>query len=277
MFATTKIGATIGPKIGAKIGVAAGIDKNGTKLDRFPTFGFVEVGSVTLEPQTGNELPVIWCDQKTVFNRMGCPSVGAKQVIDNIKIHLGEKNKIIGVNVVKMRETPNHLACQEYEELFSKVVGVSDYVTLNLSSPSVNNIEELQEPILLQTILSRVKRRQMAFFHKSGRYVPIFIKVSFGCKVKEVAEVLIKEKIDGVIAMNSIPDEMEGYRVGRSGSSIFADMLKMVSEFRRHLPSDIVVIACGGIMSQRDAQKALEVRADAVQVCSAILLGSSTL
>src|SRR5687768_18262310 len=48
-----------GLKFSSPLGMAAGFDKNGVVVNQLAAlgFGFVEVGTVTFHPQTGNERP----------------------------------------------------------------------------------------------------------------------------------------------------------------------------------------------------------------------------
>ena len=58
------------------LGIAAGFDKHGDGIKNLQElgFGFVEIGSVTPKPQTGNEKPRVFRleDDKAVINRYFC-------------------------------------------------------------------------------------------------------------------------------------------------------------------------------------------------------------
>ena len=73
------------------IGVAAGFDKNGRVADGLATlgFGFVEVGTVTNDSQSGNEKPRVFRLPKdhALINRLGFNNCGAKQLVDNVNSH----------------------------------------------------------------------------------------------------------------------------------------------------------------------------------------------
>lgn len=66
------------------IGLAAGFDKNGECIDGMFDFGFgfVEIGSITPQPQAGNEKPRVWrlTKDKAVINRYGFNSDGHQVV-----------------------------------------------------------------------------------------------------------------------------------------------------------------------------------------------------
>ena len=71
------------------IGMAAGFDRNGeifSELDALG-FGFVEIGTVTAQPQTGNPKPRVFklSDDMAIMNRVGLSSKGLERVISNIR------------------------------------------------------------------------------------------------------------------------------------------------------------------------------------------------
>src|SRR5580700_10087676 len=63
-----------------RIGLAAGFDKNATCVDAMGAlgFGFVEVGTLTPKPQSGNPRPRIFRlpRARAVINHMGFPNAG---------------------------------------------------------------------------------------------------------------------------------------------------------------------------------------------------------
>ncbi|MEX1158548.1 MAG: quinone-dependent dihydroorotate dehydrogenase, partial [Thermomicrobiales bacterium] len=83
------------------LGVAAGLDKDGDAVEALHALGFghVEVGTITLRPQPGNDRPRIWRvpKQSAVINAMGFPSSGAASVRARL-ITLRAKG-VVGVNI----------------------------------------------------------------------------------------------------------------------------------------------------------------------------------
>ncbi len=87
------------------VGLAAGFDKNGELMGEMANlgFGFVEVGTVTPLPQTGNPKPRMFRlpDDGGLINRMGFNNAGADVVAERIAAFhemqkKGEKRLIIG-------------------------------------------------------------------------------------------------------------------------------------------------------------------------------------
>ena len=64
-----------------RVGLAAGLDKNGDYFNALSQlgFGFVEIGTVTPKPQTGNPKPRLFRlkEDRAIINRMGFNNKGA--------------------------------------------------------------------------------------------------------------------------------------------------------------------------------------------------------
>ena len=87
-------------KFSNPIGLAAGFDKNGEACDGLVSlgFGFIEVGTITLNPQSGNKKPRIFrlMEDKAIINRLGFNNIGSKRILDNLKKYdFRKKNGII--------------------------------------------------------------------------------------------------------------------------------------------------------------------------------------
>ncbi|MBA2499258.1 MAG: dihydroorotate dehydrogenase (quinone), partial [Chitinophagaceae bacterium] len=71
------------------VGLGAGFDKNASYLNELEAlgFGFVEIGTVTPMPQTGNEKPRLFRLPKdqALINRMGFNNDGARVIAGRLK------------------------------------------------------------------------------------------------------------------------------------------------------------------------------------------------
>ena len=71
------------------LGIAAGFDKNGVVVNQLAAlgFGFVEVGTVTFNPQTGNEKPRLFRlpEDNALINRLGFNNEGTPKVVERLK------------------------------------------------------------------------------------------------------------------------------------------------------------------------------------------------
>src|SRR5437016_12911884 len=87
------------------IGLAAGFDKNGTAAESLSAlgFGFIEVGTVTREPQSGNDKPRLFrlASDHALINRLGFNNCGAPQLAENVRRH--RPDCVLGVNFGKSR------------------------------------------------------------------------------------------------------------------------------------------------------------------------------
>ena len=77
-----------------RIGLAAGFDKNAEYLDSLSKLGFsfIEVGTVTLNPQVGNPKPRLFRlpHEEAIINRMGFNNFGVDVLVENIKNYRGD-------------------------------------------------------------------------------------------------------------------------------------------------------------------------------------------
>ncbi|MEX2585517.1 MAG: quinone-dependent dihydroorotate dehydrogenase, partial [Balneolaceae bacterium] len=121
------------------VGLAAGFDKNGTLAPAMEAigFGFVEVGSITANPSTGNPKPRSFRlpEDESLINRMGLNNDGAATIRKRLeKLSLSVP---LGVNIAKTHDPSitGERALEDYLESFRLAVPVADYITLNISCP----------------------------------------------------------------------------------------------------------------------------------------------
>src|SRR5258706_9166958 len=97
-----------GLKFANPLGVAAGFDKNGVVVNQLSElgFGFVEVGTVTYNPQAGNPKPRLFRlpDDKALINRLGFNNDGAVAIAERLKKL--KRKCVVGVNIGKNKDVP---------------------------------------------------------------------------------------------------------------------------------------------------------------------------
>ena len=80
------------------VGLGAGFDKNAHYLDALELlgFGFVEIGTVTPQPQAGNIAPRLFRipDQKALINRMGFNNEGLQVIASRLKDRKYKNNSV---------------------------------------------------------------------------------------------------------------------------------------------------------------------------------------
>lgn len=271
------------------VGLAAGFDKHGQYVDALGAlgFGFIEVGTVTPRPQPGNPRPRLFrlSKEKAIINRMGFNSCGMEAVAKRLAVR--QYRGILGVNIGKNRDTPADRAAEDYCQCFMKLAPLADYVTVNVSSPNTPGLRDLQRPDTLSVLLSRLQEAQAAVRQKTGRHVPLTVKISpdlSAVALQGMAEVFVTRGVEGVIATNTtlsragVEQVREGQQAGGlSGLPLREKAREMVSRLAGLLAGKIPVIGCGGILSVRDAQDSVAAGASLIQLYSGMIYGGPAL
>jgi dihydroorotate dehydrogenase, subfamily 2 len=146
------------------VGLAAGFDKNAVFLNELEAlgFGFVEIGTVTPLPQSGNPQPRLFRlpADRALINRMGFNNDGADAIAERLrqwrekKAAVKEKYPlIIGGNIGKNKVTPNEDAWKDYATCFNKLHHYVDYFVVNVSSPNTPGLRALQDKESLRKII----------------------------------------------------------------------------------------------------------------------------
>lgn len=265
------------------VGLAAGLDKNGNYIEGLGAlgFGFVEVGTVTRLPQSGNPKPRLFRlpEAEAIINRMGFNNLGVENLISNVGA--AKTDALIGINIGKNKNTPVERTIEDYVFCLRKVYDFADYVTINISSPNTPGLRDLQFGEPLKDLLRGLKAEQASLAEEHERYVPMAVKVApdlTQAEVQELAITFAEIGIDGVIATNtttsrhgveSLPDGKE--EGGLSGRPMCERSTEIVRQFRSILPKSIPIIAAGGIMSGKDAQQKIAAGASLVQIYSGLI------
>lgn len=266
-----------------RVGLSAGLDKNGDYIDALfgLGFGFIEVGAVTPKPQPGNPKPRLFRlpKEKALINRLGFNNLGVDYLVENLKKR--KISGIVGVNLGKNFTTPIELAYQDYEIGYEKVFPYADYVTINISSPNTPQLRQLQNENYLHDLLSKLKSKQLELERQYRRQVPLLLKISPDLtteEIKQIAEVALAERIDGVVAVNTTSDRRAVYGLphaeetgGLSGAPLFQMTIRVIKTLRETLGDQIPIIGVGGIMSATQAQQVLKAGAKLIQIYTGLI------
>lgn len=269
----------IGIKFPNPIGMAAGFDKNAEVYDVLGSmgFGFVEIGTVTPQPQPGNPKPRLFrlIQDNAIINRMGFNNRGAVEVAKNLRKR--NSRVIIGGNIGKNTITPNENAASDYLTVFRKLYDYVDYFVVNVSCPNVANLTCLQSKQSTVDILTPLKE----FRKGQPDYKPILLKISPDlnhAQVDLMIEVVRETKIDGIVATNTTTSR-EGLTSskemidkigngGLSGAPLTNRSVEMVRYIHEKTEGKLPIIGVGGIMSIEDAKAMLDAGASLIQVYS---------
>lgn len=265
------------------LGLAAGLDKNGDYINTLELlgFGFIEIGTVTPEPQIGNEKPRIFYLKKAraLINRMGFPNLGIDYVIEKIK--RSKFGGVLGINISKNNNTTIENAIKDYIICIEKSYAYVNYIVINISSPNTLGLRELYSVDLVNDTLQTIKTKQSELQKKYGTYVPILIKISPDIKDSELieyAQSFVQNKVDGVIAVNTTTNrdlvkglENSSQIGGLSGRPLQLRSNEIIKKLSSVLNRKIPIIGVGGIDSLISAREKLASGASLIQIYSGLI------
>lgn len=265
------------------LGLAAGLDKDGECIDAFGAmgFGFVEVGTVTPKPQSGNEKPRLFriIEAEGLINRMGFNNKGVDNLIENIKD--SRYGGILGINIGKNKDTPVEQGKDDYLLCMEKVYQYAGYIAVNISSPNTPGLRTLQYGEALDDLLKGIKEKQREMKDKYQKYVPVAVKIAPDLSEEEliqIADSLVRHNIDGVIATNTTLDRklVQGFNYceqagGLSGRPMQHRSTEIISRLSQELNGRIPIIGVGGIDSAVAAREKIIAGASLVQIYSGFI------
>lgn len=270
-----------------RVGLAAGFDKNAVHLRELSCLGFghVEIGTVTPQPQRGNERPRLFRlpQDKALINRMGFNNDGVVTIARRLKewrLH-GQKRSdtypplIIGGNIGKNKITSNEEAWRDYEFCFERLYPWVDYFVINVSSPNTPGLRALQEKDSLKKICTLLQQRN----REKEIQRPLFLKIApdlTPAQVDDVIELALEIKLDALVVSNTtigrdglLTDENLVSRIGAGGLS-GAPLRQKNTALLRYISDRtqgaLPLIASGGIFTSADADEKCAAGATLLQV-----------
>ncbi|MBY0574348.1 MAG: quinone-dependent dihydroorotate dehydrogenase [Undibacterium sp.] len=269
------------------VGLAAGLDKDGRYIDGLASLGFgsIEIGTVTPRAQAGNPKPRMFRlpQANAIINRMGFNNGGVDAFVANVQASrfYQEKQGVLGLNIGKNADTPIEKAADDYLHCLQKVYPYASYVTINISSPNTKNLRQLQGASELDALLAQLKEAQGRLSDQHKRYVPIALKIAPDLdseQIKNIADSLLRHKIDGVIATNTTitRDAVKGLQYaeeagGLSGEPVFELSNRVIRALKAELGDALPIIGVGGIFKGADAVAKVQAGASLVQLYSGLI------
>jgi dihydroorotate dehydrogenase len=253
------------------VGLAAGMDKDGVALPAWPAlgFGFVEVGTVTANPQPGNPRPRLFRlpASEAVINRMGFNNAGAQALAHRLAALARPLGVPLGISLGKSKVTPLDRAVEDYVASYRLLRDHGDYFAVNVSSPNTPGLRELQDRAHLDALLAALVGDK-----------PILVKIAPDLSEPAIAEVLdvcVSRGAAGVIATNTTirRDGLAGADRARaaeagglSGRPLATRSREVVAFIRRATAGRLPVIGVGGITSGDEAARMFDAGASLVQL-----------
>ena len=267
------------------LGLSAGFDKDARCYNGMLDLGmgFVEIGSVTPKPQSGNPKPRLFRLPKDggVLNRFGFNNAGMTTAYKNLD---KPRRGLVGVNLGKNKATKNSVA--DFVLGTEKLSPLADYLIVNVSSPNTPGLRTLQGQKELTDILSAVQKKRNAVCTKN--VPPLLVKIAPDLNeddVSDIINVVQKLKIDGIIVSNTTLDRPRSLHHqdtlaeagGLSGAPLFEKSTAMLESIYRRTKGKVVLIGVGGISTGRQAYEKIRKGASLVQVYSSLVYGGAGL
>ncbi len=266
------------------VGLAAGFDKNAEVPDAMLAagFGFVEAGTVTPLAQAGNPRPRLFrlTEDQAVINRMGFNNGGLEPFAQSLSARKG-KGGVVGANIGANKDASDRI--QDYVTGLTRLWGLSDYFTANISSPNTPGLRALQTKAALEELLGRISETREALKIASGRDYPIFLKVAPDLEdgeVEAIVETVVDAGLDAIIVSNTTiarPETLKSTQAseggGLSGAPLLEPSTAVLKRFHAAAADRVALIGAGGIADGAGAYAKIRAGARAVQLYSALVYG----
>lgn len=271
-----------GIKFPNPVGLAGGLDKNGEFYNDMANFGFgfVEIGSLTPQPQDGNPKPRCFRvpQDKAIINRFGINNKGVRNAVEHLKKVRPEV--IVAANISKNNTSINEDAAKDYESAFALLYDFVDMFVVNVSCPNVVGLTSLQDISFLSEIVDKLLDLRMYY----DEYRPILLKVSPDLAKEQLDDIIdycLRSGIDGLVAGNTTRSR-DGLTIsqekiekigngGMSGAPVHKKNLALVKYIHDKTEGKLPIIGVGGIMSGEDAKAMIDAGASLVEIYSGFI------
>ncbi|GAB2610646.1 quinone-dependent dihydroorotate dehydrogenase [Kribbella endophytica] len=271
-----------GVRFPSAVGLAAGMDKNGVALPAWRAlgFGFVEVGTVTAQPQPGNEKPRLFrlVDSEAVINRMGFNNLGSAALAERLAAY-GDLGYPLGISIGKSKVTPLEDAVEDYVTSLRRLYAYGDYFAVNVSSPNTPGLRELQDAGHLRELLTALHTEASSL----GDPKPILVKIApdlTEAAIDELLGVCTDVGVAGIIATNTTigrpglapaDQALAAETGGLSGRPLTEIAAKTVAHIHAETGGALPIIGVGGVLDPDDADRLLDAGASLVQIYSGLI------
>ncbi len=267
------------------VGLAAGFDKNGVAWRGAAALGFghVEIGTVTLLRQPGNDRPRVFRHpaHEAVINRMGFNNDGAEAVARRLARQAppGRRSIPVGINLGKSRAAPLDRAAQDYLGSFELLADHADYLVLNVSSPNTPDLRRLQEEPWLRELLPALVQANRARVAAGRPRRPLLLKIAPDLSFRQIdaaLAVILEFGLDGLIATNTTlarpgPFATGAEAGGLSGRPLQQRSTDVINYVARATGGKLPIIGSGGVMDFASAGEKLDAGATLVQLYTGLI------
>ncbi|RMI38082.1 quinone-dependent dihydroorotate dehydrogenase [Streptomyces triticirhizae] len=277
----------LGMRLPGPFGLAAGFDKNAVGVRGLAQLGFdfVEIGTVTGQPQPGNPTPRLFrvTADRALINRMGFNNDGSAAVAARLAA-LGEDRPPLGVNIGKTKAVPESDAIDDYVTSTERLARHADYLVVNVSSPNTPGLRDLQATERLRPLLTAV--REAADRSVADRRVPLLVKIAPDLAdedLDQIADLAVELGLDGIIATNTTIAR-DGLRAdpkavaalgpgGLSGAPLKERSLAVLRRLYARVGDRVTLVGVGGVVTADDVWERVLAGATLVQGYSGFIYG----
>lgn len=261
------------------IGVAAGFDRNADVYRELSAmgFGFVEVGTITPRPQTGNPKPRMFRSEEdgALLYRTGIANRGLERAISRLR--RPRKGSVVGCNISKNSITPVENQPADYLKLFRNLYQYVDYFTVHVS---YNAIARDSAAHTKQNVLD-ILNPLFEFRRGQNEYCPILLKISADLPdeiIDDMTDIMLETPLDGIVAVNA-PLSREKISTEKttaistfvSGTPLTQRAVEVVRRVHDRSQGLYPIIGVGGLMTPDDIRAMLDAGATLVQLYTGLV------
>jgi dihydroorotate dehydrogenase len=288
-----------------RVGIAAGFDKNATALPGIERLGvgFVEVGTILVEPWPGNPGPRLerLYDRTAIWNKLGFPNDGLMKITPRLAAFPRHKRQgmIVACNIgphpghLKTCNNPAEfltLARTELCQLVDGLVEHADCFVVNLSSPNTAGLRGmLSDPRLATELVQPLRQHLGEQATRLGRSIPLLMKlppddpnkVTWTRETLEPVITPLVDLSDGFVAVNTstrlTQELLQRDAGGISGGPLLPVAIASIQLLRSILGAEKLIIGCGGITQPEHAVQLVQAGAQLVELYSGMIFAGPAL
>lgn len=244
-------------------------------------FSFLEVGSVSFQPCTGNQKPRLFRlpQDEALINRMGLNNFGAAKILDSLPPRQ-QSHFTLGINITKTN-SPDIFSDRAIDDLvncYKQVAPRADFVVVNISCPNTPDGRTFEEPASLRQLLLALKSAPL------GEHPPLLVKLSPDLTLDATEQAILvceEQNIDGYVLVNTSKSRSElqtpTNRInsiglgGVSGKPLHQQAIEKIRFVYKLLRGQKPIIGVGGVHSGESAYALLSAGASLLELYTALV------
>lgn len=264
------------------VGLSAGFDKDGDLLNFLPSFGFgfLTVGSVTLNPYEGNPPPRLYRlpKSKGIVVNFGLKNISTSLINEHI-----QSSRVAVPLVVSIAKTNSAATCDDdtgiadYVGSFKQITSQDkvSMIEINISCPNAFGGEPFTTPERLEKLLQALDNVPCP--------KPVIVKMPINLdwpQFQALLDVILRHRIAGVTVGNlnkdrssdKIRDQIPaGLKGGISGQPTYDLCNELISKTYQYCGDKLKIIGVGGIFSAQDAYEKIKRGASLVELITGMI------